>query len=43
MYTQMKENARVERNPSTLAVGYLVDGDVVDSCFYVTQGTWRPK
>ena len=39
----MKENARVEHNPSTVLVGHLVDGDVVDQCFDVTQGTWQPK
>jgi len=39
----MEENTRVEHTPSTVLVGHLVDGDVVDSCFDVTQVTWRPR
>jgi hypothetical protein len=29
--TLMEENARIEHTPSTVMVGRLVDGDVVDS------------
>jgi len=43
MYTQMKDNARVNITRPLVSVGHLGDGDVVDSCFYVTHGTWRPK
>jgi ACT domain-containing protein len=38
----MEENAWVEHTLSTVLVGHLVDGDVIDSCFEVTQGTWQP-
>jgi hypothetical protein len=40
--TLMEENARIEHTPSTVLVGRLVDGDVVD-CFDVTQEAWRPR
>jgi len=33
MYTQMKENARVNITRPLVSVGHLGDGDVVDSCF----------
>jgi hypothetical protein len=37
----MEENARAEQTPSTVLVSHLADGDVVDSCFDITQGTWQ--
>jgi NAD(P)H-nitrite reductase large subunit len=41
--TLMEENARVEHTSSTVLVSHLADSDVVNSCFDVTQGTWRPR
>ena len=38
----IEEKAQVKNTPSIVFVSHLVDGDVVDSCFVVNQGKWRP-
>ena len=42
-YASWEERAEMQRSsiPLYVCVSHLVDGDVVDSCFDVTQRTWR--